>query len=213
MNSYPHIDAKTTRQRWTHLLERALALLGRANEHADAAMGDGWLESRLAPDMFSLAQQVVVLCDSLVGAVALLEAARVPADGEGTAAMSMPLEAGWVFNRGDEASLGPLPRTLDDAIDRLRSANAEIRRLTIEADQRTGPDHRNAIPGDQVITVTRPGHVRQFKASAFVHDYVTPNAYFHLTMIYALLRHAGVPLGKADFEGAASYTVVSTIDR
>lgn len=32
-------------------------------------------------------------------------------------------------------------------------------------------------------------------------EYVLPNFFFHLTHVYAVLRHAGVPLGKRDFLG------------
>ncbi|MGL6375332.1 DUF1993 domain-containing protein [Aeromonas hydrophila] len=35
-----------------------------------------------------------------------------------------------------------------------------------------------------------------------VHEYGIPNFYFHLTMTYALLRKAGVELGKGDYLGA-----------
>ncbi|MFQ1635662.1 DUF1993 family protein, partial [Aeromonas veronii] len=34
-----------------------------------------------------------------------------------------------------------------------------------------------------------------------VHEYGIPNFYFHLTMAYALLRRAGVDLGKRDYLG------------
>lgn len=37
-----------------------------------------------------------------------------------------------------------------------------------------------------------PGHV-------YVSDYLLPNFYFHITTAYAILRHLGAPLGKADF--------------
>lgn len=39
----------------------------------------------------------------------------------------------------------------------------------------------------------------------FLHLYGLPNFLFHLTMGYAALRAAGVPLGKADFDGFHSY--------
>ncbi len=39
----------------------------------------------------------------------------------------------------------------------------------------------------------------------FVYLYGIPNFFFHLTMGYATLRTAGVPLGKADFDGIHSY--------
>lgn len=39
----------------------------------------------------------------------------------------------------------------------------------------------------------------------FLHLYGLPNFFFHLTMGYAALRFAGVPLGKADFDGLHRY--------
>jgi uncharacterized protein len=39
----------------------------------------------------------------------------------------------------------------------------------------------------------------------FLHLYGLPNFFFHLTMGYAALRAAGVPLGKADFDGFHTY--------
>lgn len=42
-------------------------------------------------------------------------------------------------------------------------------------------------------------------ATDFLYLYGLPNFFFHLTMGYAALRAAGVPLGKADFDGFHSY--------
>jgi len=41
--------------------------------------------------------------------------------------------------------------------------------------------------------------------ASFLHLYGMPNFLFHLTMGYAALRAAGVPLGKADFDGLHRY--------
>lgn len=41
----------------------------------------------------------------------------------------------------------------------------------------------------------------------FLHLFGMPNFFFHLTMGYAALRAAGVPLGKADFDGFHAYPV------
>jgi hypothetical protein len=41
--------------------------------------------------------------------------------------------------------------------------------------------------------------------SDFLYLFGLPNFFFHLTMGYAALRAAGVPLGKADFDGFHSY--------
>jgi hypothetical protein len=42
-------------------------------------------------------------------------------------------------------------------------------------------------------------------AADFLYLYGLPNFMFHLTMGYAALRSAGVPLGKADFDGFHAY--------
>lgn len=39
----------------------------------------------------------------------------------------------------------------------------------------------------------------------YLHHFALPNLWFHLSMVYATLRAAGVPLGKADFDGLHSY--------
>jgi uncharacterized protein len=41
----------------------------------------------------------------------------------------------------------------------------------------------------------------RFTGRDYVSYFVLPNLYFHVTTAYAILRHAGVPLGKRDFLG------------
>lgn len=48
--------------------------------------------------------------------------------------------------------------------------------------------------------------------ASFLHLYGLPNFFFHLTMGYAALRQAGVPLGKADFDGLHSYPADFSFD-
>lgn len=139
--------------------------------------------------MFSLAQQVVVLSDSLTGAAALMT-------GRDVAAIAA---AAWVFNRGE--GLGDLPVSVPEARQRLTAARVAVTDLASDS---LAPSLQSA---DSPIVVARPGHVRRFTLAAFVDDYVLPNAYFHLTMIHALLRQAGAPIGKADFEGPRPYTL------
>jgi hypothetical protein len=45
----------------------------------------------------------------------------------------------------------------------------------------------------------------QQTATDFLYLFGLPNFFFHLTMGYAALRQAGVPLGKADFDGLHAY--------
>ena len=54
------------------------------------------------------------------------------------------------------------------------------------------------------ITITvRNRDALQFTGEAFLKHWALPNFFFHTTMAYALLRHAGVDLGKGDFLAAA----------
>ena len=41
----------------------------------------------------------------------------------------------------------------------------------------------------------------KFVGAAYLTDFVLPNFYFHATTTYAILRHAGVELGKRDYLG------------
>jgi len=41
-----------------------------------------------------------------------------------------------------------------------------------------------------------------FEGQTYLLHYGLPNFYFHLTTAYAILRHAGVELGKRDFIGS-----------
>ncbi|HBS81918.1 DUF1993 family protein [Vreelandella alkaliphila] len=43
--------------------------------------------------------------------------------------------------------------------------------------------------------------------SSYVFRYIVPNYMFHMSMVYAIARKAGVPLSKGDFDGLHSYPV------
>ncbi len=47
-----------------------------------------------------------------------------------------------------------------------------------------------------------PSGVAKFTGASYLTDFVLPNFYFHISMVYALLRSNGVELGKSDFLGA-----------
>ncbi|HEX7436902.1 MAG TPA: DUF1993 domain-containing protein [Caldimonas sp.] len=52
------------------------------------------------------------------------------------------------------------------------------------------------------VVVPRRDGSMTLKGEVYLKHYVLPNFFFHLTTAYALLRHNGVELGKADFLGA-----------
>ena len=53
------------------------------------------------------------------------------------------------------------------------------------------------------ITIPIGGQPRAFTGQSYLVDFALPNFYFHATTAYAILRHAGVELGKRDFLGWA----------
>jgi uncharacterized protein len=54
----------------------------------------------------------------------------------------------------------------------------------------------------RAITLSLRSGDRKFEGQEYLLYFVLPNFYFHVTTAYAILRHNGVELGKADFLGA-----------
>jgi hypothetical protein len=64
-----------------------------------------------------------------------------------------------------------------------------------------------SLDGKEDADVTFPvgrDKTRTMKAQAYLTTWVLPNFFFHITTTYALLRHNGVPLGKADYLAGAA---------
>ena len=59
------------------------------------------------------------------------------------------------------------------------------------------------IDGSEDKTIALPMHDKTvtFTGTSYLHDFVLPNVYFHVTTVYAILRHNGVEIGKHDFLG------------
>ena len=141
---------------------------------------------RLAPDMLCLAHQVQVLADGVRGALAHLR-------GD----LDDPC-AGWVFNRGESDLPPPLltGTALTGLLHQARIAieqQPDVERIAWHT-RRHGP-----------VRVERPGLAREFGTDDFLWGLVLTNVSFHSTMIHALLRHGGVPLGKADYVGQSPW--------
>ena len=54
---------------------------------------------------------------------------------------------------------------------------------------------------ERSITLKMRTQEVQFQGQAYLLSFVLPNFYFHITTAYAILRHNGVDIGKADFLG------------
>lgn len=84
-----------------------------------------------------------------------------------------------------EASLAELRERVRSTLDFLAS---------VPADKLAGSDERD------VVLPRRDGPVT-LNGEFFLKHYAVPNFYFHVMTTYALLRHNGVDLGKADYLG------------
>lgn len=63
------------------------------------------------------------------------------------------------------------------------------------------PEQMNGAETRQV-TLKLGGKDRNFSGQAYAMHHAFPNFFFHVTMAYGVLRHAGVNVGKADFIGS-----------
>ena len=54
----------------------------------------------------------------------------------------------------------------------------------------------------RAIEIKFPNGGWKFTGIGYLNDFVMPNFYFHLSVVYALLRKSGVEIGKGDFLGA-----------
>ncbi|MBD2859480.1 DUF1993 domain-containing protein [Spongiibacter sp. KMU-158] len=88
----------------------------------------------------------------------------------------------------------PTPETLtfDELYQRIVDA-----KTTLEAVE---PQSVNGL-ADNPMMFKMTGVELPFTAENFVMSFSLPNFYFHTSMVYALLRKAGVPIGKVDFLG------------
>jgi uncharacterized protein len=86
----------------------------------------------------------------------------------------------------NEASLDDLRARLRKTIDYVQS---------VPAAQIDGSEAR------EIVLPMRSGEPLRFTGQSYVQHFVLPNLYFHSSMTYALLRQAGVELGKRDFLG------------
>jgi hypothetical protein len=104
------------------------------------------------------------------------------------------------FAKGSVARLAgqDVPKWEDDEAT-IADLKSRIQR-TIEFVSAFTPAQLDAAPGRNV-TVTMRGEDKTFESMHYLLTMALPNFWFHATTAYAILRHAGVELGKKDFIG------------
>jgi hypothetical protein len=155
--------------RW---LDKAEAFAAGRNENPEAL-----LSLRLAPDMFPLTTQLRFLAFQAQEPVYRLRGEEAP---------EALLEV-----RQEGRDGGERPGSWAEA--RFRVAEAGAFLATVEPgslDTAAGRPLAHALPNGMIFDLTGEEYVR---------DWALPQAAFHQMVAYAILRHAGVPLGKADY--------------
>ena len=129
------------------------------------------LLARLAPDMFTFTRQVQIATDMAKGTVARLAGEEPPRFED------------------NETSFADLRARVAKTIAYLQS---------LKADAFAGSETR-AI----TLKLGPPGNQREMKFQGldYLQGFGTPNVYFHFSMVYALLRHNGLEIGKRDYTG------------
>jgi hypothetical protein len=81
----------------------------------------------------------------------------------------------------------------------MEELRARIRR-TLDHVQGFAPARIDGQEARPIVITLRSGE-RRFDGQGYLLHWALPNFYFHVTAAYALLRQAGVPVGKGDFLG------------
>lgn len=161
---------------WRNMLRTLSGLLDKARAQLPPEEAEALLSARLAPDMFPLVTQLCFAAYQAQDGVVRLRGEPRPARLDALAA---------------EARDGRGPGSLEEAKALLDEALAFLDALAPDALD-SGADRPVALdlPNGMIFDMTGEQYVR---------DWALPQAAFHQMMAYALLRQAGVPLGKVDY--------------
>lgn len=160
---------------YAQMLRALSGWLGKAQDQcADTEM---LLAARLAPNMFPLSTQVRFSCLQAYEAVSRLRGEAFPQV--------------WHDLLEEGRKGGDNPGTLTDAQSRISGTLSFLGTLA--------PDALDAGAERKIAHELPNGMVFDMTGTQYVRDWALPQFYFHLMTAYAILRHHGVDLGKADY--------------
>jgi uncharacterized protein len=102
--------------------------------------------------------------------------------------------AGWLTGQAPPKH-ADTEQTIAEVRDRLRKTIAFAESV---------PEDHYAGAGDRTVQMSWAGG-KNIRAQDYVLQITIPNAYFHLSMAYAILRHNGVDIGKMAFLGQITW--------
>lgn len=156
---------------YIRMLSNLLLVLDKGAEYATAKKFEPGilLTARLAPDMWSTAEQARSACAFSVRSLCRVTGREIPTyDGKDSTFDEVKARITWAMG---------IIRTFD----RAALEGAADRTVTFPA-------------GSEQVTMT---------GSQYLLTFALPNFFFHVTTVYDILRHNGVPLVKDDYMGKA----------
>ncbi|ARU16854.1 DUF1993 family protein [Croceicoccus marinus] len=159
------------------MLTNLSAWLDKAKAQMPGDEAEALLSARLADDMYPLATQLRFACVQALEAVHRLQG------------MPFPGRIGELVQQGRDA--GERPGSIAEAQAVIAAAIAEVEALDAGA--------LDADPDSAIVHELPNGMVLDLTAQQYARDWAIPQFYFHVMTAYAILRHRGVEIGKADY--------------
>jgi hypothetical protein len=162
---------------YRQMLTTLSAWLDKARAQMPDDKAETLLAAALAPDMFPLSTQIRFACVQAQEGVSRLRNEAFPAS------------IGALLDEGRNAR--EHPGSIADAQARIAETIALLDGLA--------PDALDADPQAPIVHALPMGMIFDLTAEQYARDWTLPQFYFHLMTAYAILRSAGVELGKADY--------------
>ena len=162
---------------YKQMLQALSGWLDKAQAHVPEDGQAALLSTRLAPDMFPLSTQIRFVCVQAREGVYRLQDVAFP---ESLTAL---------LDEGRNA--GERPGSLADAQGRIAETIALLDGLA--------PGALDGDPERPIAHSLPMGMIFDLTAGQYARDWALPQFYFHLMIAYAILRGAGVDLGKVDY--------------
>ncbi len=159
------------------MLTNLSAWLDKAKAQMTGSEGETLMSARLADDMYPLATQVRFACVQVLEALHRLQGKEFPG------------RIGALVTQGREA--GERPGSIADAQAVIATTLAEVEALDAGA--------LDADPDSAIVHALPNGMILDLTARQYARDWAIPQFYFHVMTAYAILRHRGVDIGKADY--------------
>ena len=162
---------------YLQMLQALSAWLGKAEAQRPDGAAEALLSARLAPDMFPLSTQVRFACVQAQEGVFRIQGQPFPAS------IKVLLDEG--------RNAAEYPGSIADARARIDETVAVVNAAGLEA--------IDVDPATPIAHDLPMGMIFDLTAEQYARDWALPQFYFHVMIAYAILRNAGVELGKVDY--------------